>query len=76
MDRLDGIEPQSIDVILANPVQRILDDVAPDLLTALIVVVDRVTPYGVVAVSKIWTELAEVIAFRSDVVVHDIQHHR
>src|SRR5437763_16853110 len=53
IDGLNSIKPQAIDVVFANPVERVFDYVAPDRTAVFSVVVDRVSPNGTVTVSKV-----------------------
>ena len=70
---VDGVEPQTVDVEVAQPHQRVVDDVAAHLLRVRPVQVHRRPPDG--AASEVGREPVEVGPGRSQVVVDDVQHH-
>ncbi len=72
---MHGVEPQGVDVEVAEPAQRVVDDVAADLGGLGTRQVD-VAPPGVGAVGEVRAESVEVVARRSEVVVDDVQSHR
>src|SRR5271154_3351995 len=76
-ERVDGIEAQAIDVIVAHPHERVVAEKPAHLIAARILKIDRVTPWGAVVVSKIkiGTELAGIITDRPEVVVDHIEQH-
>ena len=59
---------------LRHPVERIINHVRADFVTARPIVVDRAAPRSSVPVRKVWAEVAQIISFRSEVVIHDIQY--
>ena len=72
-DRVDGVQPQPVDVELAHPVTRVVDEVPAHALAVGPVEVDGVAPRRAVAIGEVRTELAEVVALRAEVVVDDVQ---
>ncbi len=74
-DGMYRIEPQSVDVIVAQPHQRVVDHVVANFVASGAVEVQRRAPVRTVAVREVRTELGEVVARGSEVVVHDVEHH-
>ena len=75
-DGLHRIQPQAVEVILPNPVQRVLHYVAAHMFAARGVVVHRLSPRRFVVRREVRTEVAQVIAFRAEMVVNHIENHR
>src|SRR5579862_8540048 len=73
-DAVNRIQPQGVDVIFSEPIERIFDEEAPHAIAARTVEVDGLAPGSSVAGSEIGTKLGEIIPFRSEVVINDIQH--
>ncbi len=73
-DRVHGVEPQPVHVIVANPHQRVVDDEAPHLVAAGAVEVDRGSPVGVMTVAEVRSELRKEVAGRPQVVVDHVHH--
>ena len=71
-DRVDGVEPQAVDVEVAHPLLGVLDR---PLAHAALRVVDRVAPERLVAVGEVGAERAERLVPRADVVVDDVEDH-
>ena len=74
-DGVNGIEAKPIDAELGDPVQRILDEEAADLVGMRAVEIQRRTPGGAVPVGEVRAELREVVAFGPEMVVNHVQHH-
>jgi hypothetical protein len=75
-DPVDGIDPQSVHVVLRHPVEGVADEVVPHLVAVRAVEVDRLPPRGPVAVGEVRSEAAEVVPLRPQVVVDDVEDHR
>ena len=75
-DGLHRVQPQAVEMILANPVQRVLHDEAAHMLAASSVVVHRFSPRRFVVRGKVRTEVAQVIAFWPEMVVDHVENHR
>ena len=67
------VEPQGIDMAVAQPPKRILDKVVPDAVASRAVEVYGCAPGSVVAIGKIRSKAAGVVALRPKVVVDDVQ---
>src|SRR5262245_16980851 len=74
-DGVYGVEPQGIDMARGDPVQGTLNEKLPDLITVWPVEVEAAPPRGLVALRKIRAKIVQIIAFRTEVVIHHIQHH-
>ena len=67
--RVHGIQAQTIDVVLAQPHQGVVDDVRP---YGGLVEVDGVTPGVPLAGAQVRPELGQVVAARPEMVVDDV----
>jgi hypothetical protein len=75
-ERVRGVEAESVRVILADPMARVLDDEPPDAVRAGAVEVDRGAPRRRMRVTQERrTEEREVRAFGSEMVVDDVDQH-
>src|SRR5277367_6750104 len=73
-NRVDRIEPQTVDAIVAQPHQRIVAEKLPDLVAVPVVEVDGVAPRRAIAIGKVRAEFAEITALRTQVIVNDVQN--
>ncbi len=70
-----GVQPQTVNAVLPQPVEGVVDGQLAHVGAAL--VVEGVTPGGGVPAGEVvGRELAQVVAFGAEVVVHDVQQHR
>ena len=69
---MHGVQPETVHVVLPQPHQRVVDDVATDLVGVLPVQVERLAPGVRRAVGDVGTELRQVVAARAEVVVDDV----
>ncbi len=67
-----GIEPQAVDVVVAQPHQGVVAEEAPHLVAARVLEVDGVAPGSAVAVGQVGAELRGVVSHRPEVVVDHI----
>jgi len=74
-DRVDGIEAQAVESIVAQPHQRIVDDEAAHRIAVRPVVVDGRAPVGLIAIGEIRSVPRQIISIRPQVVVDHIQQH-
>ena len=70
---LQGIEPQRVDVIMDQPIERILYKEVPDLIAQGPIEIHRIAPWCPIPVGEIRSKPVEVIPFRPQVVVNDVQ---
>ena len=52
-DRMDGVDTQGINVEIAHPGEGILDEQAPHLITVWPIEIERLSPWGGVALGKV-----------------------
>ena len=71
---MNGIQPQRIDVEIAEPRQRIVNYVAPDTIAPGIVDINGLAPGGFVLVGQVGPELTQGVALRPEVVIHHVEH--
>ena len=69
------VQAQSIDVVIAQPHQCVVDQEAAHFRGAGFFEIDRVTPGRGVAVGKIRSKFCQVIAHRAEVVIDHVQQH-
>ena len=74
-ERVDGVEAQPIDVVIGEPVARVVDEEPTHLGAPLAVQVHRGAPRRAMAVGEVGTELGEVAALGPEMVVDDVEHH-
>src|SRR6185295_10778026 len=73
-DAMDGVQPESVNVKLSHPIESIIDEVCADFVAVSPVVIDRAPPRSSIPVREIGAEVTQIISFRSEVVIHDIQY--
>src|SRR3984957_11382141 len=71
---VDGIQAKRIEVVFGHPIERVVDDKAADSIAAGVVVVYRASPRGAVLICEIRSELTQVVAFRTGMIVNNVQH--
>ena len=69
------VQAQSVDVVIAQPHQRIVDQEAAYFRGAGFFEIDRVAPGRGVAVGEIRSKFSQVITHRAEVVVDHVQQH-
>ena len=74
-ERVHGVEPQAVEVVVAQPVTRVVEQEPADRSAVGSVEVDGVTPWRLMSVGRVRTEPVQVVTARSEVVVHDIEQH-
>ena len=72
MQGVHGVEPQTVDVVVAQPHQGVVRDVVAH---GPLVEVDARAPRGVLPVAQVRTVLGQVVAGGAEVVVHDVLDH-
>ncbi len=72
-DGLHRVEPQTVEVVFANPKLRVLHHVAPYVLATDVVVVDGVAPGRLVMRGEVRTKHLQVIALGAEVVVDNVE---
>ena len=74
-DGVGGVKAQTIDVVLFQPEQRVLQDKLTGFMAAFAVEVQRRSPCRLVlARENLWEVLRQVVSFGTEVVVHHIEH--
>ena len=71
-DRMDRIEPQPIETVVAQPMHRILDEEPSHLWHAI---VDCATPRCLRVGEELRRDAAEVITFRTEMIVNDVDEY-
>ncbi len=73
-DRMDRVEPQSVEMEVADPADGVLDEEAADVVAARAGDVHRVAPRRAVGVGEVRPVPPEHVALGAHVVVHDVEH--
>ena len=72
-DGVDGVEPEAVEMVVAEPHQGVVAEVAADLVAVRPVEVQSVAPRGLVAIGEVRPELRQVVARRPEVVVDHVE---
>ena len=75
-DAVDGVEAQPVNVIVGQPVERVVDEEPPHLVAVGPVEVERGAPGCPVAIGEVRAEVLEVVSFGAEVVVDDVDKQR
>ena len=75
-DAVDSVQPQSVEVIVLQPVQCVLDKEPSHFVAVLTIEIDRLSPRSSIAIGKVRSECTQVVAFRTEVVVDDVERDR
>ncbi len=76
-DRVDRVQPQAVDVEVADPLLRALEHPLADRVGVAVVVVHRLAPRRLVVRGEVGAEALEPLhSGGSDVVVDDVEQHR
>src|SRR5579862_4323547 len=73
-DCVDRVQAQTVDAIVAQPHQCVVAKESADLVAVPIVEINRVAPWRVIPVSKVGTEFREIVPFRTEVIVNDVEN--
>src|SRR5690606_25840720 len=74
-DRMHGIDPQAVEVILGQPHERVVTEISAHLLAPIAVEVDGIPPRGAIAACEVRTETLQMIPDRPEMVVYDVEQH-
>src|ERR1700757_4127097 len=61
---------------ILQPVQRVLDEESDYFITLFAIEIHRLSPRSLIAVSEVRSEVGEVVSFRTEMVVDDVQNDR
>src|SRR5689334_23120722 len=73
---MNGIQTEGVEVIVLQPMERVLDKESPDLIAAGTVEVDGIAPRSSVTIRKVRRVCAKVVAFRAEMVVDHVEGDR
>src|SRR5437016_196462 len=73
-NRMDGVDAQCIDVKLIDPHQCIVNKEPSHVIALRAVEIDRLAPRRLVAVGEVRTEIAQIVSFRAEMVVDDVEN--
>lgn len=74
--RVNGIEPQSIEMVMSQPHERVIRKKASNFVAVLVIEIYSGSPGSAIFLDEIWSEPIEVIAYRPEVVVNNIEQNR
>src|SRR5580658_7763636 len=72
---VDRVQSKGIYVIFGEPIERVLDNEAANAIAAWPIEVHRSAPRRPVLIGEIRPKFPQVVAFRTNVVVNNIQDH-
>ena len=75
-DGVHGVESEAVEVELLEPHPGVVQRVVAYRVAAVAVVIDRGAPRGLVPVVEITAELAQIVPFRPEMVIDDVQEGR
>src|SRR5215469_11344513 len=75
-DGMNSNQTNCVHMIFGQPVKCVVDEETPYAIAVGPVEVNRFPPRGAVGVSEAGGEVRQVVAFRAEMVVHDIEHNR
>src|ERR1700756_2257910 len=75
-DSVDGIQAESINMELLEPIEGILHKKSDYFVAVRSVEVDGLPPRRAISVGEIWAEVRQVIALRAEVVIDHVEHNR
>ena len=64
---------ESINMEFSNPIESVTDEIMADLAAIRSVVINRPSPRRGIAVCEVGPKIAEIVSFRSEMVVDDIK---
>ena len=73
VDRMHRVEPQAVDVVMAQPAERIVDEEAPHLVGVGAVEVDGGAPRRVAIRPEVRPIAAQAVPDRAEVVIDDVE---
>src|SRR5581483_2704476 len=71
---VNGIQAERVDVKSVDPLQGVLHEEVHNLVTLRSVEVEGLTPWSPVLIGEIRPEIGQVVPFRTQVVVDDVEH--
>src|ERR1700730_16983065 len=71
---VNRVEPKRVDMILSQPVQRIIDEETPYAVALWTVKIYRRAPRRSIDVRKTGSVFAKIVSFGTQVVVYDVEH--
>src|SRR5271157_894519 len=74
-ESVDGIEAQAVDVIVAQPHERVVTEESADLIAAGVLEVDGIAPRRAVIAGAVGAEFAGVVADGAEVVIDHVEQH-
>src|SRR4051812_1898540 len=75
-DAVHGVEPQPVDVILRDPVERVVHDITTHLVAVGVVVIQSRSPRSLVLLGEVRSVEWEIVPLGAHVVVDDIENDR
>ncbi len=72
VDRVHCVDPQPVDMEVANPHPHVVEHIGPHGVAAGVVIIDGPTPRRVIPIGEVGTEVADVSPLGTEVVVDDV----
>ncbi len=74
VDGVDGVEAERVYVKFGDPAERVFEEVIADFVAVFVVEIDGGAPGCAVLLREVGCECGEVVAFRAEVVVDDVEN--
>ena len=74
VDVVQGVQPQGVEVVLAQPEEGVLDEEVADAVAVGLVVIEGVAPGGSILAGEVRAEIPQIVALRTQVVVDDVEN--
>ena len=71
---MDGVQAQSVDMEIRDPLQRVVDKVAAHFVAVSLFEIKGLAPGRLIHIGEIESEMREIVSFRTQVVVNHVQH--
>ena len=71
---MHSVEAQAVDVVVAHPLQSVVQHESPHFVAFRSVEVEARPPVGLMAIREVRAELREKVAHRAEVVVNHVHH--
>jgi hypothetical protein len=71
--RVHGVKPQPVEVVVHHPVERVVEEEAAHVLAVGTIEVDGITPRCLVSIGGVRAELVQMVPGGPEVVVHNVE---
>src|SRR5690625_3606969 len=76
VDRMNGVQSETVEVELPQPVACVFQKEVTDMVAARPIKVQRLTPGCLVMIGEVGAKIAEIVPFRTEMVIDNIEYDR